>query len=259
MSCHRARELIQPYIDGELERVQAAEVKRHIDQCKDCYLRHRNQLTLRSSFKDNSLYYRAPQDLRIRIRLSLREEVKTEVPQRSFRWTSLILAVSVAVLLITTTIEVVLRIVRPAADERIAQEIVSDHVRSLQSANQLPGVLSSDQHTIKPWFNGKVDFSPPVNDFAAQDFHLYGGRLDYVNNRTVATLIYQRRSHFINLYIWPAQQPQTTGTVTVERQGYNLVHWTSSGMNFWAISDLGVSELTDFARLFQQSGQYGER
>ena len=125
-------------------------------------------------------------------------------------------------------------------------------MRSLQLPGHLTDVLSSDQHTVKPWFDGKVDFAPPVKDFASQDFRLYGGRLEYLNKRTVSTLIYQRRLHYINLYIWPAGQARSSGEVTVQRQGYNLIHWTGSGMNYWVISDLNSVELHEFARLVQE-------
>src|SRR6266404_3880836 len=144
------------------------------------------------------------------------------------------------------------RSIRPSGDELLAQEIVSDHVRSLQMPGHLTDVLSSDQHTVKPWFDGKVDFAPPVKDFTSQDFHLYGGRLEYLNNRTVATLIYQRRLHYINLYIWPSEQAGSTSEVTTQRQGYNLIQWTKSGMNYWTISDLNNFELHQFASLVQQ-------
>jgi len=119
-------------------------------------------------------------------------------------------------------------------------------------AGHLTDVLSSDQHTVKPWFDGKVDFAPPVKDFTSQDFRLYGGRLEYLNNRTAATLVYQRRLHYINLFIWPSEHAGATGETTTQRQGYNLIHWTSSGMNYWAISDLNGVELHEFTRLVQQ-------
>ncbi len=133
---------------------------------------------------------------------------------------------------------------------------MSDHIRSLQMTNHLADVVSTDQHTVKPWFNGKLDFSPPVNDFTSEDFRLFGGRLDYLNNRTVATLIYQRRSHYINLYIWPTDHrtnSQATPGISLQRQGYNLIHWTGVGMNFWLISDLNPVELHELALLLQQS------
>jgi len=255
LSCQRAEDLVHPYVDGELDILQAAEVERHLDQCEDCNQAYRNQITLRSSFKDTSLYYRAPQDLQWRISSSLQRKVKAEVPPNSFRWAWVILAASLpaGLFLIGVLLKVVPVIRRPASDEVLVQEIVSDHIRSLQMNNHLTDVLSSDQHTVKPWFNGKIDFSPPVNDFASEDFRLYGGRLEYVNNKAAATLIYQRRLHYINLYIWPAEQMQTAVGIATQRQGYNLLHWTDKGMNFWAVSDLSSAELGDFARLIQQA------
>ena len=222
-------------------------------ECEVCARAYHNQITLRSSLKDESLYYCAPEKLKKRIHSSLRNEAKSEVSARGFGWRWLTVGASLAFLLLIGLVvwRVVPIRVNPSVD--LAQEIVSNHVRSLlPGGSHLTDVLSSDQHTVKPWFDGKVDFAPPVKDFASQEFHLYGGRLEYLNNRTVATLIYQRRLHYINLYIWPAEQAGATGEVTTQRQGYNLIHWTSSGMSYWAISDLNSVELHEFARLVQQ-------
>jgi anti-sigma factor RsiW len=254
LSCQRAQELIHPYVDGELDGLQTVEVERHIEQCEDCKLDYRSQITLRSSLKDNSLYHRAPTNLKKRIRTSLQKEVGADVPQRIFSWGWAIAGASLAVLLAIGAVwKVVPLFMHPSSEELLEQEIVAAHIRSLQMPGHLTDVLSSDQHTIKPWFNGRVNFSPPVRDFADQDFRLYGGRLEYLDNRTVATVIYERRLHYINLYVWPAEQQQTTAEVTTQRQGYNLIHWNSSGLTCWAISDLNNVELRDFAHLVQQA------
>jgi anti-sigma factor RsiW len=253
LSCQKAQELIHGYVDGELDLVRSLEVEQHIHECEICAGTYRSQTTLRSSLKHDSLYYPAPEKLKKRIQSSLRKEAKSEESPRAFRWGWLTVGASLAfMLLIGVAIwRVVPSRVNPSVD--LAQEIVSNHVRSLlHGGSHLTDVLSSDQHTVKPWFDGKVDFAPPVKDFAGQDFRLYGGRLEYLNNRTVATLIYQRRLHYINLFIWPAEQAGSTGEVTIQRQGYNLIHWTGSGMNYWAISDLNSVELHEFARLVQQ-------
>lgn len=254
MSCQRAEELIHGYLDGELDLARSLDVEQHMHECEICAGTYRSQTMLRSSLKNDSLYYTAPEKLKKRIHSSLRKEVKSEVSDRSFGWRWLAVGASVAfVLLIGAVVWTLLPgSIRTSGDELLAQEVVSDHVRSLQMPGHLTDVLSSDQHTVKPWFDGKVDFAPPVKDFATQDFRLYGGRLEYLNKRGVATLVYQRRLHYINLYIWPAEQAGATAEVTTQRQGYNLIHWTSSGMNYWAISDLNSVELLEFARLVQQ-------
>jgi anti-sigma factor RsiW len=254
VSCHRAEELIHGYLDGELDLARSLEVERHMHECEICARAHRTQTTLRSSLKSDSLYYPAPEKLKKRIQSSLRREAKSELLPHGFGWRWLTVGASLAFMVLIGVVvwRLVPRSIRPSGDELLAQEVTSDHVRSLQMPGHLTDVLSSDQHTVKPWFDGKVNFAPPVKDFASQDFRLYGGRLEYLNNRPVATLVYQRRLHYINIFIWPAEQAGSTGEITFQRQGYNLIHWTGSGMNYWAISDLNSVELHEFARLVQQ-------
>ena len=138
----------------------------------------------------------------------------------------------------------------PSTDELLTREVVSSHVRSLM-ATHLADVASSDHHTVKPWFAGKLDFSPPVEDLAKQGYPLVGGRLDYLKNRPVAALVYQRQKHFINLFIWPADSAPDVRANTVSLQGYNLAYWAKSGMTYWAVSDLNSSELQEFVQLVQ--------
>jgi anti-sigma factor RsiW len=254
LSCQNAQSLLHGYLDGELDLARSLEVEQHIHDCEICARAYRGQTMLSSTLKNDALYYAAPEKLRKRIQASLRKEAKSEVPQPAFGWRWLTVAVSFAfVLLIGVVVwRLVPRYLSPSGDELLAQEVVSDHLRSLQMPAHLTDVLSSDQHTVKPWFDGKVNFAPPVKDFAGQDFRLYGGRLEYLNNRTVAALVYQRRLHYINLYIWPSEQAASSGEVAIQRQGYNMIHWTGSGMKFWAVSDLNSVELHEFARLVQQ-------
>jgi anti-sigma factor RsiW len=130
----------------------------------------------------------------------------------------------------------------------MAQAALDSHLRSLMPGH-LTDVQSTDQHTVKPWFNGRLDYSPPVSDFAQQGFPLTGGRLDSLNGRTVAVLVYQRRQHLINVYVWPAPGSPDATAIESARQGYNMFHWTRAGMNWWVVSDLNGDELKTFANL----------
>ena len=254
MSCQTAQEFIHAYVDGELDLARSLEVGQHMQECQVCASAYRNQTALRSALKDSSLYHSAPAGLEKRIRSSLRREAKSEVGRRSFGWRWLPVGVALAcVLLMALVIWQAVPGLRPSGDDLLAQEMVSNHVRSLQLESHRTDVISSDQHTVKPWFDGKLDFAPPVKDFSSQGFPLIGGRLEYLNKRAIAALIYQRQKHYINLYIWPAEQSNATSEVATKRQGYNLLHWTNSGMTYWAVSDLNRVELHEFARLVQEA------
>ena len=253
MSCQITQEFLHAYVDGEVDLARSLEVEQHMQNCQACASAYRNQTALRSAFKDSSLYYSAPEKLEKRIRSSLRREAKSGVGRRWFDWRWLPIGALALILLLGFVIWRAAPGLRPAGDDLLAHEMVSNHVRSLQLESHRTDVISSDQHTVKPWFDGKLDFAPPVKDFSSQGFPLIGGRLEYLNNRAVAALIYQRQKHFINLYIWPAEESNARSEVATKRQGYNLLHWTNSGMTYWAISDLNGVELREFARLVQEA------
>lgn len=241
------------YLDGELDLTGSLEVEQHMQECQSCARAFSNQTALRSALRDSSLSYPAPTKLRKRIRSSLRQANKAETPSRALSWRWLAVGASLACALLIAFIiwSALPSRFGPSQDELLAQEVVSNHVRSLM-ANHLTDVASSDQHTVKPWFDGKLDFAPQVRDFSNQGYPLVGGRLEYLNNRTAAALVYQRQKHFINVFIWPSEQRADSEQQIVARQGYNLIHWTRGGMTYWAISDLNGVELHEFARLVQQ-------
>jgi anti-sigma factor RsiW len=135
-----------------------------------------------------------------------------------------------------------------SAADRVAAEVAACHARSLL-ADHLFDVASVDRHTVKPWFQGRVDFSPPVRDLKDDGFPLAGGRLEFLDGRTAAALVYRRRQHVINLFVWPTADGRDGGVEVLSRRGYNMAHWTGSGLTFWAVSDLNADELLDFFRL----------
>jgi anti-sigma factor RsiW len=249
MNCKDAQNLINGYVDGELDLVRNLEIEDHIQDCALCARGYKNHQVLRNAIKTGSLYFKAPEDLQRRIQLSLLKEAKAgAVPRLLPKWWFNIAAPMAAAAVVVLALVPFLR--GPSADDLLAREVVSSHVRSLM-ASHLADVPSSDQHTVKPWFAGKLNFSPPVEDLAKQGFPLIGGRLDYLEDRPVAALIYQRNKHFINLFVWPSESSSEVGTKTVSRQGYNLSHWTRSGMMYWAASDLNSAELQEFVELVQ--------
>jgi mycothiol system anti-sigma-R factor len=252
MTCQDAQDLLHGYIDSELDLQKNVEIERHFDECPKCAAARQKELGLRSLIRDSAPYFQAPDVLRKRVKNALHksDQAYAKSGMMPRRW--LAVAASIAILALSSVLVWIILSSRSRADanDSFAQEVVSSHVRSLM-AGHLTDVPSSDQHTVKPWFDGKLDFSPPVKDLAAQGFVLIGGRLDYIANRPVATLIYQRRKHVINVFVWPATGEAKPAAQ--ERQGYNLIHWTKSGMTFWAISDLNLAELRQLAEELQKS------
>ncbi len=253
MSCKEIKEVIHGYLDGELDLVRSMAIEQHLKECPACVRAYQEQQSLRTAIAGGSLYFDAPRDLERRVRSAVRQASKAEGRAEgrhwlwNWSWPIVVVPLAAAALVMLIALPLV---IRHSAEDRLAEEIVSAHVRSFMAEHKTD-VASSDQHTVKPWFDGKLDFAPPVNDLADRGFPLVGGRLDYVQGRPVAALVYQRNKHFINLFIWPASSNSTIAETLAARQGYNLMHWNASGMTFWAVSDLNRADLRDFARLIR--------
>jgi len=248
MNCQQAKPLIEPYADGELEAGAILELEQHLQSCSKCGLAWRNLQNLKKALKQDALCFTAPAELRRRIKAELPSPAKG-VPQRpSWNWnwlTTLMSGAAAACLALLLAVT----LTRPSSEQPLTQEIVSSHVRSLM-ANHMLDVVSTDQHTVKPWFNGKLDFSPPVKNLAEQGFPLTGGRLDYLGGRSVAALVFQRHKHIINLFIWPDKEKNSKPSLSASAQGYHVLYWSDGGMTFRAVSDLNEKELMEFARDF---------
>jgi anti-sigma factor RsiW len=270
MNCEEAIKLIDGYLDGELDPITSQTIERHLRDCGNCDQAYKTHGLLIRAIGNATPYYKAPPELRERIQSSLREEI-AERPRRTFTrgaqllvpskqpdrravlfgtpWNWLGLAAAV-ILAAVVALNLVPRLQRPMADQFLATQLIASHVRSLM-ANHLTDVASSDQHTVKPWLDTKVDFAPPVVDLSSEGFPLVGGRLDYLDQRPVAALVYQRRKHFINLFVWPAPANAAKTTETITRQGYQLLHWVDSDFNYWAVSDVNANDLQTFKQQFE--------
>jgi anti-sigma factor RsiW len=166
----------------------------------------------------------------------------------SWNWLALAAAIVFAAIIAWNLLP---RLQQPGADQFLATQLIASHVRSLM-ANHLSDVASSDQYTLKPWLDAKLDFAPPVMDLSSEGFPLIGGRLDYLDDRPVAALIYQRRKHFINLFVWPAAPDAARTPKAITRQGYQLLHWADSDFNYWAVSDVSDNDLQAFKQQFEK-------
>jgi anti-sigma factor RsiW len=251
MNCEECRDLIDPYIDNELDVSETILLKRHLLECPECGPLLESRKALRALLKNPQLQFEVPDSLRGKIRSSLpRMTVRGKHGsgmQSVIPWISVPLALAAAFAVMLAFLKSVGVFDRSRANT-LAEEVVSSHVRSLLAAHLLD-VPSTDQHTVKPWFDGKLKFSPPVQDFAERGFRLIGGRLDYLNGREVAAVVYQRNKHIINLFIWPSEAEQGAAAKGFAKDGFNVLHWDRDGFEFWAVSDVSAQDLKAFADL----------
>jgi anti-sigma factor RsiW len=265
VACADKALLLHAYVDGELDLVRNLEVEEHLKTCPACAEELSSHRTLRSSLRSGNLYQRAPQALRDRIRAAAAGESAPPVEaapssvvsirpgaQRRpiFEWLAVAAAILIAVALGSRLGPGIGGNGRP---DIVAEEAIASHIRSLQPGH-LMDVQSTDQHTVKPWFDGKLDFSPPVTDFSDQGFPLIGGRLDYIGHRNVAALVYQRRKHLINVFVWPESSGGSSSNLETQRflNGYNFLGWWHGGVYFCAVSDVSVGDLRQLKELLDR-------
>jgi anti-sigma factor RsiW len=241
--------LVQAEFDGELDAAEAASLAQHRAQCGVCRESCDALAASRAAVRAGATYHRAGAALRRAVEAALlgaAEPAPAPAPRRRAPWWRAAASFGIGAALAAMLVLVV----RPVGgSDSLVAAVIDDHVRSLQPGH-LSDVISTDQHTVKPWFDGRLDFAPPVKDLAAEGFPLVGGRLDYLGGRTVAALAYTHGKHTINLMIWPARggaQP-----ASADRSGYHVIHWTADGMSLWAVSDLEREQLEAFVQDWQR-------
>ncbi len=247
MNCAETSPLLHAYFDGELDLVRSLEVQQHLNTCAACAAQNRSLQSLRTLIRDADVSYSAPDSLRKKVRAiapAPATEERSHPDNEPWYWQWLAAG--------ATAFAACILLLRPLSSapegSHLADDAVAGHVRSLM-VNHLMDVASTDQHTVKPWFNGKLDFAPDVKDFSAQNFPLVGGRLDYLDNHPVAALVYQRNKHVINVFVWPADNANTTQPATQNLRGYWVINRQANGLHYCLVSDLNEKELGELADL----------
>jgi mycothiol system anti-sigma-R factor len=250
VGCELTHTVLHGYMDGELDAARAADFERHLISCADCVAVLEANESVRSSIQRAGLYERAPKALRQKIQAQVNGTTQPLVlPIRNpapWRW----LAIAATVLLALFLGWRLPSLLPGSGENALASAIVDAHLRSLQPGH-LEDVQSTDQHTVKPWFDGKLDFAPPVQDFVNQGFPLRGGRLDVIRGRTVAVLVYARRKHLVNVFVWPTTEADSE-PVSGSQLGYHWIDWRKGGMEMYAVSDLNPDDLRELQRLLAQ-------
>lgn len=250
MTCDQAEILLHALLDDELDAAHAREVEAHVAGCAHCDEELRVGREMKSVLADADLRFIAPPRLRQRIEAALPQP---RVSDRRAVLKGFAMGSVASALAATGIVAIVLR---DAGEQRIASDVVSAHLRSLQ-AGHLTDVLSTDQHTVKPWFNGRLDVAPPVIDLTAQGFTLIGGRLDTIDGHAVGAIVYRRRTHVINLFVAQAINAERQAARVETVQGFNIRRWSDRGLNYWAVSDLAADELSEFGNKFESMMRAG--
>lgn len=270
MNCIQIRNILHGYVDKELDSTSVAAADEHLQSCMACRKIYDQYSALRSDVRQHASYYTAPAELADRIRAAIGGpsvsaparirkprwqwiepgqwlRLGTALAAAAGKWLPLGTAVAATAVVTWTA---ALQLNRPSQDDAISEQVIAGYARSVLT-NHVTDVATSDQHTVKPWLSGKLDFSPPVTDLTTAGFPLVGGRLDYLDSRPVATLVYRHRQHVINLFVWPySKSGKPAGMQTLSKHGYYLLHWADADMTYWAISDVNPADLKTFAETY---------
>ena len=237
--CANMEFVLQADVDGQLEIGDAAICAAHLAQCAGCREQRAAMVKLSADLRSGLPYHAAPAQLRRAVAVKLRRPVR----HRLWEWRGFAFPAGLS---LAFAVASVFFLISPREDT-LSESVVASHIRALQPGH-LMDVVSTDRHTVKPWFDGRLDYSPPVKDLAAQGFPLTGGRLDYLGGRPVAALDYKRAKHDIDFYVWPSA---AVGSSSGVRNGYNFIRWGQDKMEFWVVSDLNAAELAEFVHLWR--------
>jgi anti-sigma factor RsiW len=256
MNCTQTRSILHGYVDKELDLTSVIAVEEHLQSCMACKEIYDHHSALRSAVRQHTSYYTAPAALADRIRAKIggpaaHAPAKTVKPRWQWfqpgHWLPLGTAIAATAVVTWTA---ALQLNGPSQDEAISEQVIAGYARSVLTSH-ITDVATSDQHTVKPWLSGKLDFSPPVTDLTTAGFPLVGGRLDYLDSRPVAALVYRHRQHLINLFVWPySKSGKPAAMQTLSKHGYYLLHWADADMTYWAISDVDPIDLKTFAETY---------
>jgi anti-sigma factor RsiW len=251
MRCADCQDAINAYVDDELLSDEQRDVREHLSSCADCRREHEMLVATTRALKEGLVRHRAPDVLKARIRSALAQPdafaPAADLPRRS--WVRL--AAAGVLIAVTSSAVTVATMGRPLTQRTATTEVLASHIRSLMPGH-LVDIASTDQHNVKPWFNGRLDLSPTVPRLDSLGFPLIGGRIDYVTGRPVAAVVYGRRQHMINVFSWPSSDASPLAPSASTENGYHLVHWRIAGMELWAVSDLNLAELQQFVTDFER-------
>jgi anti-sigma factor RsiW len=259
MTCGEFHERFDPFLDNEIDLTEAQEIQRHLEECPNCEALYASRLAVRQSLQSPEMRFLPSADLREQIHAELLKEIRPSPPRARWlpvfqfpNWLLPALAGAAAVLVVWLgSLFLAQNRLPNTFAATVPAQLVSDHLRSLLG-NHLIDVVSTDQHTVKPWFAGKLSFSPPVFDLSDQGFKLIGGRLDYLGDEEIAAVVFQHRQHYINLFVWPKNQTAQLPDSVLQQEGFNLYGWEANGLTMWAITDAEPGSLKTFVDLQKQ-------
>jgi len=257
--CAKWELMLHGFVDGELDAAHSLQIEQHLATCPHCARQMESLQALKQVIGQKGVQFRTPDHVRAQVLAAISREAAMQArstaiaPASEERFSLLgfikqwMFVPSLAALAASLFL-----VIAPMSDRSsIGDEVLAGHVRSLL-VDHLTDVATSDQHTVKPWFNGKIDFSPPVVDLSREGFPLEGGRVDYIGGRVVAALVYKRQLHVINVFVWPTAAGATTATLrtTASRDGYNMENWNAGGLTYWAVSDVSADDLSRLREAF---------